>query len=232
MLLQQFQQFSDQFLTIQPHPDPLQPWQPAWLNAWFPPLDAIALFGLLSLKKPNIYLEIGSGHSTLFAAKAKQLNSPTTQIISIDPQPRVAIDNLCDRVIRCSLEECDMSIFDELSANDFVFFDGSHRILPNSDNTVLFLEVIPRLKSQVYIHLHDIFWPFDYPDRWVGRMYSEQYMLGLLLLYAQEQFEIILPNAYISYQTDLPKLFHELNQILPRSQSLNIHGGSFWLRKN
>ena len=111
------------------------------------------------------------------------------------------------------------------------FFDGSHRVLQNSDNEVLFFDILPRLREGVYIHLHDIFWPFDYPDEWARRMYSEQYVLGAMLLYGHDCFEIILPNVYIAWCTRLPEFFREVWDD-PRLRRLaSREGTSFWLRK-
>jgi hypothetical protein len=193
-------------------------------------MDGIAVFGFISYKKPRIVIEIGSGYSTKFAARAIKLNSPSTKLISIDPYPRAEIDQLCDEIIRKPLEECELELFDELSKDDILFFDGSHRVLQNSDNTVLFMEVIPRLSSGVYIHLHDICWPFDYPDEWGKRMYSEQYVLGAMLLYAHDIFDIILPNSYISFCTDLINLFSPLWNA-PHLEGIDRHGVSFWMSK-
>jgi hypothetical protein len=82
-----------------------------------------------------------------------------TSITSIDPEPRTDINSLCDRVVRKWLEDCDLSLFDQLEPGDFLFFDGSHRVLTNSHTTVLYLEVIPRIKAGVIIHVHDIHLP-------------------------------------------------------------------------
>ena len=102
--------------------------------------------------------------------------------------------------------------------------------MQNSDTEVFFFDILPRLKRNVYIHLHDIFWPFDYPDEWAKRMYSEQYVLGGILLYAQKNFEIILPNVYISYCTELLDHFRELWDE-PGLQGIGKEGSSFWLKK-
>ncbi len=228
-LMRQFAPFTDQLLSIKKLPDAERSEEPHWMNGFFPPLDAVALFSLISFKQPTRYMEIGSGHSTRFAAKAVRLNSPSTRVISIDPCPRSDIDSLCDQVIRTPLEACDVTLFDELTENDILFFDGSHRVLQNSDTTVLFLDVIPRLKPGVCIHLHDISWPLDYPEEWVGRLYSEQYILGALLLYANDKLEILLPNAFISWQTDLNRLYHRLWDA-PHLQGIERHGSSFWFR--
>ena len=229
--IKQFTSFIEQFLTIPlSSSSAVSPKEPVWNNGFFPAFDAISLFGFISTLKPRIYFEIGSGHSTRIAAKAKALNSPSTRIVSIDPTPRAEIDELCDEVVRKPLEECDLSVFDELSDNDILFFDGSHRALQNSDTTVFFFEILPRLKRNVYIHLHDIYWPFDYPDEWAKRMYSEQYVLGGLLLYARENFEIILPNVYISWCTELLEYFRELWED-PGLQGIEKEGVSFWFKK-
>ncbi len=204
---------------------------PVWNNGFFPALDMIALFGLIAVEKPRTYFEIGSGYSTRVAARARELFSPETRIISLDPRPRTGIDILCDEIIREPLEGCDPDLFAGLAAGDMLFFDGSHRVLQNSDNEVFFFDVIPRLRKGVYIHLHDIYWPFDYPDEWSRRMYSEQYVLGAMLLYGADVFEVVLPNVYISWCTSLSELLREVwNE--PRLRTLaNREGSSFWLRK-
>lgn len=228
--LESFRAFMPQFLEIARKPDARRPEEPAWLNGFFPGLDTVALFGLLSTLRPKRFLEIGSGNSTRVAAKAKRLNSPATEIISIDPVPRAEVDSLCDMLVREPLETLDLAMFDRLEASDILFVDGSHRVFQNSDVAVVFLEILPRLKPGIYIHLHDIFWPDDYPPIWAKRYYSEQYMLGLLLLFAPEQFEIVLPNAFISYYTELPNLFADLWHA-PHLHSIERHGVSFWLRR-
>ncbi|MEA1924137.1 MAG: class I SAM-dependent methyltransferase [Pseudomonadota bacterium] len=229
--IKEFTSFMDQFLTIPISSSfAASAKEPVWNNGFFPAFDAISLFGFISTLKPRTYFEIGSGHSTRIAAKAKALNSPSTRIISLDPFPRAEIDELCDEVIRKPLEECDLSVFDELSDNDILFFDGSHRVLQNSDTEVFFFDILPRLKRNVYIHLHDIYWPFDYPDEWAQRMYSEQYVLGGLLLYAWESFEIILPNVYITWCTKLLDHFRELWEA-PGLKGIGKEGVSFWFKK-
>lgn len=61
--------------------------------------------------------------------------------------PRAEIDNLANKVIREPFENIDFNILDELEENDILFVDNSHRILPNSDSMVFYLEILPRLKK-------------------------------------------------------------------------------------
>lgn len=149
--------------------------QPYWDNDWFSGLDAVSLAAFLVARRPARYIEIGSGFSTKFCRWVVKHHNLDTRIISIDPHPRAEIDDLCDEIIRSPLEACDQSVFDQLEANDILFFDGSHRVLQNSDVTVFFLEVLPRLKPGVIIHVHDIFLPYDYPPAWTKRVFGAIY---------------------------------------------------------
>ncbi|MFT5424527.1 MAG: hypothetical protein ACI89L_002322 [Phycisphaerales bacterium] len=159
---------------------------PRWNQNWLPASDAVsivtAIGGAGRAHKPATYLEIGSGHSTRFARRTIERLGLPTRLVSIDPQPRAEIDAICDTVVRDRLEDTDLGVFDTLVTGDVVFFDGSHRCLQNSDVTVFFLEVIPRLAPGVLIGVHDVFWPSDYPPGFAGRWYSEQYILGAYLL--------------------------------------------------
>jgi len=148
--------------------------QPSWNNGFLPGLDIIGIYTLLTHYRPKKYIEVGSGNSTKVAYKAKRENQLNTQIISIDPQPRAEIDQLADEVIRKPFENIDFDVVDHLEANDILFIDNSHRILPNSDAMVFFMETLPRLKKGVIVHIHDIYLPYDYPqfmcDRASGTM--------------------------------------------------------------
>lgn len=228
--MREFARFLDDFLVIKKDFDPHHPAEPCWINGFLPALDAIALYGLIASKQPARFYEIGSGNSTKFAALAKQTHSPHTVICSVDPAPRAEVDALCNKVFRQPLEECDLSLFCDLQPGDILFFDGSHRILQNSDVCVFFLEVLPVIKPGVYIHLHDIFLPFDYPRSWHKRRYSEQYILASALIYGDHSFEVILPNAYITWRTDLPLLYQKLWDA-SHLQGIEKHGCSFWFTK-
>ncbi|HEV7517602.1 MAG TPA: class I SAM-dependent methyltransferase, partial [Thermoanaerobaculia bacterium] len=110
-----------------------EPAEPRWDNPFFPPLDGIVLYGLLALRRPRLYIEIGSGDSTRFARRAVRDFALPTRIVSIDPEPRAEIDALCDEVVRSHLEDADLGLFADLRRGDVVFHDGSHRVFQNSD---------------------------------------------------------------------------------------------------
>ncbi len=125
-------------------------------------------------------------------------------------------------------------MFDSLEAGDIFFFDGSHRAFMNSDVTVFFLEVLPRLKPGILVHIHDIFLPDDYLPWWDQEFYphrywSEQYVLAASLLAGHKNYEVVLPNHYIGSDPELqPALDRLFNAIGP--QNIERHGSSFWIK--
>ena len=49
----------------------------------------------------------------------------------------------------------------------WLFIDSSHAVRTGGDVVFEFLELLPRIPPGVWIHVHDIFFPFDYPPAWV-----------------------------------------------------------------
>lgn len=205
--------------------------QPAWNNSFLPGLDIVTIYGMLAHFRPAQYVEVGSGNSTKVAAKAIRDQGLATRITSIDPYPRAEIDQLAQTIVRKPFENTDFSFLYELKANDILFIDNSHRVLPNSDSTVFFLEVLPRLAPGVIVHIHDIYLPYDYPQFMCDRAYSEQYMLAAFILANPEKYETILPNYFISQDAELSGILQPLWQ-QPALQGVETHGGSYWLRVN
>lgn len=217
--------------TIKDSKDEKDPLQPSWNNNFLPGLDIITIYTLLSEIKPKKYIEIGSGNSTKVAFKAKTDQNLDTEIISIDPMPRAEIDSLANKIIREPFENIDFNILDELQENDILFIDNSHRILPNSDSMVFFLEILPRLKKGVIVHIHDIYLPYDYPQFMCDRFYSEQYGLAMYLLANHKKYEPLFPNYFIYEDKELSTQIEPIWNH-PNLEGVERHGGSFWLKIN
>jgi hypothetical protein len=226
--LRSFLAFTEYFRRIPARPAADHPaGEPSWANGWLPALDSIALYALLAQHNPRHFVEVGSGNSTKFARRAIRDHRLQTRITSIDPSPRAEIDALCDQVIRKPAEEIEVDTFDVLGPGDILFIDSSHRTLMNSDVTMLFLEVLPRLEPGVLVQVHDITLPCDYPAHWASRFYSEQYLLAAYLLGAGTNADIIMPCAFAS---DDPELRSILSPIWSADwmSGAEPHGGSFW----
>jgi hypothetical protein len=202
---------------------------PFWLNAWFPPLDAIALTAMLRAHRPARFLEVGSGVSTKYARRAIVRYGLPTTITSIDPEPRNAVDALCDEVIRRPLERADLTTFETLQPGDIAFLDSSHRSFQGSDVTVFFLEVLPRLRPGVIVHIHDIYLPYDYISGHLPRLWNEQYLLATALLFGPQRFELLFPSWFVHEDRDL-RAHAEARFRRDGMAEIDLYGASFWMR--
>lgn len=202
--------------------------EPMWQNDFLPGLDILGIYTMLNIYKPKRYVEVGSGNSTKVAYKAIKENNLPTHITSIDPYPRAEIDALSDEIIRQPFEKTDTTPVLQLEAGDILFIDNSHRVLPNSDAMVFFMEILPQLKSGVVVHLHDIYLPYDYPQFMCERFYSEQYNLAAFILANPQRYQPLLPNYFISEDKALSNILAPLWSH-PNLKGVETHGGSFWL---
>jgi hypothetical protein len=154
---------------------------PRWDQDWFPRLDAAAAYAIVRMSRPGRIVEVGSGHSTRFLARAVRDGSLGTQITAIDPAPRASISGLDVHWLRQPVQASPLGIFEALTPGDMLVIDSSHQLKPGSDLEFLFDRVLPRLASGVRIHFHDIFLPDDYPMEWGWRRYNEQAAVAALL---------------------------------------------------
>jgi predicted O-methyltransferase YrrM len=219
----------DNLLRFPEKPSPENASLPAWNNGFLPGLDITMLYTIVSSTAPANYIEIGSGNSTKVVAKAKADHQLTTKVISIDPAPRAEIDQLADQVIRKPFERTDLSLFTTLKSGDIIFVDNSHRIFPNSDATVFFLEVLPVLASGVIVHFHDVYLPADYPQEMCNRYYSEQYMLAAFLLANPSRYYTIMPCYFVSEDKELSRIIDPLWKD-PAMPPAEHHGASYWIQ--
>jgi hypothetical protein len=228
-LLKKALDYSSSFFSIKDAAVEKDPLQPAWNNDYVPGLDIVMLYTLLNTFQPKKYVEIGSGTTTKTAYKARKENNLQFSITCIDPFPRQEIKAVADDWQEEYIQKASLELFKNLSENDIVFFDGTHTLLPNSDVTWFFLEVLPILPTGVVVQIHDIYIPYDYPQFMLDRYYSENYILGAVLLANPDKYEVIAPNFYISEQPQLANILQPLWQH-PSLQKVERHGGSFWFK--
>lgn len=203
---------------------------PCWRNQWLIGLDTATLYGFTRRRRPRRYVEVGSGQSTKVVARARADGGLDTTIVSIDPFPRAEVDEICDVIHRAPLETVDLdAAFGDVQAGDVVFFDGSHRVLPNSDCVAFFLDVLPSLPDGVLVGIHDIWLPEDYPPEFLGLWWSEQYALATYLLAEAPWLEVVLPCFYASGRPDVSE---PLAPLWRRSEldGVNPRGSAFWLQ--
>jgi hypothetical protein len=152
---------------------------PRWTQDWFPRLDAAAAYAMVRGLKPRRIVEVGSGHSTRFLARAVADGGLDTHITSIDPEPRASIRDLPVEWLQVPVQR--VPAFPPLGPGDILFIDSSHQIKPGSDVEFLLKAVLPMLPAGVRVHFHDIFLPDDYPAEWQWRRYNEQAAVAALI---------------------------------------------------
>ncbi len=197
-------------------------------NGLFDGTDALVAYCMIRHFKPRLIIEVGGGFSSLLAAEAIAKNK-NSALICIEPYPpdflRQGFPGL-HSLIEKKVEEIDIGFFSQLESGDILFVDSSHTVKIGGDVNYLFLEVLPRLKPGVIVHVHDIFLPFDYRRDWVMdelRFWTEQYLLQAFLTFNSE-FEVLMANSYLNrdHQEDLKATFPNL---------ASWRGGSFWMRR-
>jgi hypothetical protein len=196
-------------------------------NGYFRGVDAELLYSVIRKYQPNHVIEIGSGFSTRVIARAMRDGGLETTLTSIDPLPRVNVDQAASEVIPSNVEDLALEVIaDSLNEGDVLFIDSSHRVVTGGDVPYLFLEVIPRLKPGVLIHVHDVFFPFEYPEECVfpGWNWTEQYLVHAFLAF-NDSFKILWPARYMwgYHQADVLDVIPTDPNVYPPS--------SLWLRK-
>jgi predicted O-methyltransferase YrrM len=197
-------------------------------NGWFDSVDAEVLYSIIRRFKPARIVEVGSGFSTRAMRRAILDGSLHTRLTSIDPIPRIDVANFADEQIRTPVETLEVSrLVELLQANDILFIDSSHLITTGGDVIFLCLEVLPELRPGIFVHFHDIFLPFEYPQSWVVDFrwgWNEQYLVQAFL-YNNSEFEIVWPAFYMWTQYK-----GEVLKTIP-CDPLRTSPSSLWLRK-
>ena len=199
-------------------------------NIWFGPGDAIVYHCMLRHLRPSRVIEVGIGFSSamLLDTNDEFLDNGCTATF-IDPHPGRMLELLGStdghvNIIAEPVQNVGQKVFSSLEAGDILFIDSSHVTKAGSDVNYLYFDVIPSLPSGVFVHVHDIFWPFEYPQAWVmeGRAWNEAYLLRAYLT-ANHDIEIIWFNNYLAQ-----RYRDRISAAL--SVWADNPGGSLWLR--
>lgn len=163
----------------------------AFDNGYFAGLDAAIYYAVIRDLRPSRVIEIGAGMSTRIAARALARNAVDGrhgELVCIEPFPEARLTDDMPRatLLQQRIEDVPLERFDELQANDILFIDSSHAVKFGGDVCREFLEILPRLKPGVWVHVHDVFFPQDYPARWLidqRQAFTEQYLLEAFLAF-------------------------------------------------
>jgi hypothetical protein len=194
--------------------------------------DAIILYCMIRHLKPRKIVEVGSGYSSCAMLDVNELffgNSIACTFIDPYPQLLRSIIKESDRertrILGRKIQDVEVSIFRELEPSDILFIDSSHISKTGSDVNYILFKILPLIPAGVFIHFHDIFYPFEYPKDWAfeGRAWNEAYLLRAFIQY-NEAFKIRFFSTFLIhrhreiFETDLPLC-------------LKNTGGNLWLEK-
>ncbi len=176
----------------------------------YPAFDARTLYYLLREHKPARYLEVGSGLSTYYTTLAGDRNGDEgrpLQITCIEPYPFAALRDLPGfELVQGFVQDVPVERFEQLEDGDVLFIDSSHSLKIDSDVAYLFLDVLPRIKPGVFVHIHDVPFPYNTPypadfwlfgERWP--VYWNEAMIVQTFLAFNSSFEILLSTPLIRH---------------------------------
>jgi hypothetical protein len=177
--------------------DPDVRWRYWYDNPAYSYGDGVVLHGMLRRLRPSRVVEVGSGYSSALLLDTVDGWLPGAEVTFVEPFPAL-LESLLrpedgDRVTihRRPVQDVDPAVFGALGAGDLLFVDSTHVSRAGSDVNHLVFEVLPRLAPGVWVHVHDVFFPFEYPPDWVrqGRAWHEAYLLRAFLAF-NAAFEI------------------------------------------
>jgi Methyltransferase domain len=194
--------------------------------------DGAVLHAILRHVGPRRIVEVGSGHSSAMILDTRDgWLDPDVEVTFVEPYADLLRSLLHEgdsgraTIHEAFVQDVPLEVFTGLEAGDVVFFDLTHVVKPGSDVNHVILEVLPRLAPGVWVHFHDMFWPFEYPAAWVqeGRAWQEAYLLRAFLTYN--------PTYEIRWFQSFMWLRH--HELVRREVpwSVTNPGGNLWLQK-
>ena len=221
-------------------------------NGFFERVDAEIAYAFVRRRKPRRIVEVGSGNTTLAMATAVRKNAAEgfyTEFIAIEPH---AAQFLKDGVpgltqlIPKKVQDAPLGLFRALGSGDILFIDSSHVVSMDSDVVHECLRILPELAPGVLVHFHDIFAPFDYPEKFVKKnlcFWGEQYMLEAFLSFnrafkvvwsgsAMQHFHPdVLRAAFPAWEGSFERIPSSLRVFVPTLDGKNVWPCSFWIER-
>jgi len=195
-----------------------------WDRKLFTYCDAMAYYCYVRKLKPRTVLEFGSGYSTLVAIEAAKANGGA-KIVCVEPFPREFLKHKQEIELKVQTAQSISAEYlnDTLQDGDLLFIDSTHTVKAGSDCLHLYLRLLPKLRRDVTVHVHDIYLPFAMPKDWMLRRqtyWTEQYLL-MAMLQDNPKVRILCPLTHNEWRhRDL------LEQLM--GGKYQVGGRSFW----
>lgn len=222
------------FLRDIPFPEEPDPaWRYHFRNPAFSYGDGSVLHAMLRRHRPRRLVEVGSGYSSACSIDTiDRYLDGAVEVSFVEPYPALLVKLLGEEKLRrytvhaSGVQDADPQVFTRLQAGDFLFIDSTHVMKTGSDVCHELFTVLPALQPGVFVHFHDIFWPFEYTPNWIvreNRSWNEIYGLHAFLMY-NDAFEIVFFNDWFARNCR-----HRIEADYPAM--LKNTGGSLWLHR-
>lgn len=163
------------------------------------------LFYFICRHKPPKIVQIGCGVSTALIRMAAAHVGYDPEVVCAEPYPTKFITELHNKgeivLHREKAQKVNLEILTNLERGDMLFIDSTHTVKPGSEVNRIIFEVLPRLKSDVWVHFHDIYYPYDYQRRLLTEtlfFWSESSLLHAFLI-DNSKFTVVLCQSMMHY---------------------------------
>lgn len=191
--------------------------------------DAMVYQSMIRRFRPRRIIEIGSGFSTAVALDTSRRHELGIAVTCVEPYPArlrqlLGAEDDID-LLEMGVQDVPLATFDALEDADFLFIDSTHVAKAGSDVVWNIFQVLPRLRPGVVVHIHDMFWPFEYRAEWLaeGRDWNELYFVRAFLM-GNAEWEILLFNDWV--WTECPGLVERW-----APGTVGQRPGGLWLRR-
>jgi len=173
-------------------------------------------------------VEIGSGFSTLVALEAIERNRAGV-VHCIEPFPREFLKR-DDRITLHAVKAQDIRpefLNDILRDNDILFIDSTHTVKTGSDCLHIYLRLLPEIRRNVFVQVHDVLLPFGLHKEWLLNQqifWTEQYLLLAFL--------IDNPKASVLYGGNYNAVWNSSLMEKLMGSKYQFGGGSLWFTYN
>jgi predicted O-methyltransferase YrrM len=180
-------------------------------------IEGDVLFGFVATNRPKRIVQIGCGVSTAIMLRAAKQAGDRPYITCVEPYPSAYLieagRNGLIRLVDRPAQIVELSVLTDLKAGDLLFIDSTHAVKPGSEVNFLIHEVLPHLAAGVWVHFHDIYFPYDYSRHTT----SED------LFFAQETallYAFLTGNADYRVEVSLSQIHYacpdELRRLIPK----------------
>lgn len=175
-------------------------------NEGYGEIEAQFLHCFVCKHRPSTIIQIGCGVSTAVCLRAAEFAGYSPRIICVEPYPsQFLIDanrNGSIELVTKKVQDLNPAFADQLSAGDLFFVDSSHTLGPGGEVSRLILGILPTIKPGVFVHFHDIWFPYDYSP----------HVLSSDLFFSNETailYAFLCMNRQYRIEASLNQLFHQ-----------------------